>query len=119
MISLTNPRSKQGSGGLLCYIHKDAKNGVTQLSGKCKSDDRLWLKLCSLFFGLTKDICCISHQKIQHVTSRDNLWNLLEEEIAFYSRGHILLAGDFNARTTKEPNYIEHDTDGYVPLPQD
>jgi len=43
---------------------------------------------------------------------------LLEEEIAFYSRGHILLAGDFNARTAREPNYIEQDTNSYVPLPQ-
>jgi len=54
-----------------------------------------------------------------HTTSRDNLWNLLEEEIAFYSRGHILLAGDFNARTARESDFIEHDTNSYVPLLQD
>jgi len=121
--SQSNPRTKRSSGGLICYIHKDAKGGITQLSGKCKSDDRLWLKLCSSFFGLTKDIylCLlyISPPGSTHTAFRDNLWNLLEEGIAFCSRGHILLAGDFNARITREPDFIEHDTNGYVPLPQD
>jgi len=32
--------------------------------------------------------------------------------------GTLLLAEDFNVRTAKEPDYIEHDTDSYVNLPQ-
>ena len=60
----------------------------------------------------------LSPTESTHLTSRDNLWNLLEEEIAYYQdKGHILLLGDFNARTASNFDYIELDSNNYVPLP--
>ena len=49
---------------------------------------------------------------------RSHIWNLLEEEIAYYQdKGHTLLLGDFNARTASNFDYIELDSNNYVPLP--
>ena len=31
--------------------------------------------------------------------------------------GHIILTGDFNARTGEQPDYVVLDSDMYVPLP--
>ena len=45
---------------------------------------------------------------------------MLEEEIANFSKvGHILLTGDFNARTDLLPDYVTHDSDLYILLPPD
>ena len=50
--------------------------------------------------------------------SRENLWNILEEEIAIYSTlGNVVLTGDFNARTSSLPDYIENGVDQFIPVP--
>ena len=50
----------------------------------------------------------------------DSLWSLLEEEIAaFFTTGHIILTGDFNARTGSLPDYVTVDSDSHIPLPPD
>ena len=44
----------------------------------------------------------------------------MEHEIAkFYSLGHLVLTGDFNARTNSLPDYIVDDSDQHIPLPPD
>lgn len=49
------------------------------------SDDRLWIKLEAEFFGLDKDLfLCLAYMSPEsfcHPALRDNLWDLLEEEI--------------------------------------
>ena len=43
---------------------------------------------------------------------------MLQEEIAAYStKKHVILTGDFNARTGTLPDYVELDTGKYIPLP--
>ena len=68
------------------------------------------------YFSFEKDLylCLvyISPETSTHQSSRNNIWNLLEEEISNFSiRGHILLTGDFNARTGLLPDYVNHDSD--------
>ena len=51
-------------------------------------------------------------------STRDNLWLLLNTEVAHISsQGDILLAGDFNARTGVLPAHNVYDSTGCVPLP--
>ena len=62
----------------------------------------------------------ISPETSTHQLSRNNIWNLLEDEISNFSNtGHILLTGDFNARTGLLPDYVSHDSDLHVALPPD
>ena len=84
----------------------------------------MWLKLDADFFGFDKDVflclAYISPESSCHPTSRDNLWNLLEEEIASFSNcGQIILTGDLNARTSSLPDYATHDSDLHLSLPPD
>ena len=52
-----------------------------------------------------------------NVASRDSIWSLLQEEIAVFSvNNHIILTGDFNARTGSLPDNILMDSDQYVPV---
>ena len=122
--SPTNVKAKRGSGGLMCYIKKEIEEGVNNVPCEKCSEDRLWLKLDAVFFGLDKDVylclAYISPESSCHPASRDNLWNLLEEEIARFSTcGHIILTGDLNARTSTLPDYANHDSELHLPLPPD
>ena len=48
------------------------------------------------------------------------MWNILEDETAKFSAlGHIVLTGDFNARTSSLPDYVADDSAFYIPLPPD
>ena len=56
-----------------------------------------------------------SHQK--YLASRDSLWNILEDEIAFYySLGHVVLTGDLNAKTSALPDYVSSDSYQHISL---
>ena len=60
----------------------------------------------------------VSPETSCHPASRENLWNILEEEIAIYSTlGNVVLTGDFNARTSSLPDYIENGVDQFIPVP--
>ena len=106
----SNLKAKRGLDGLLCYIYDSIKEGIVHLSGIKTSEDRIWFKLNSLFFGFPKDLyLCfvyISPAESTHLASRENLWNMLEEEIAYFQdKGHILLLGDFTAWTANNLDY--------------
>ena len=55
-----------------------------------------------------------------HISSRDSIWSLLEEEIAKFSpKAPVILTGGFNARTGSMPDYILHDSRECAHLPSD
>ena len=120
----TNRKAKRNSGGLLCYVKDIIKEGIEQISCYKNSDDRIWIKLHASFFGFKRDVflCLvyISPETSTHQNSRDNLWLLLEDEIAQFSTcGHIIITGDFNARTGSLPDFILNDSSMHIPLPHD
>ena len=122
--SRSNKRAKRGSGGLTCYIREEINEGIEHVNCAKTSEDRLWIKLQADFFGLDKDVfLCLAYVSPDtscHPASRDSLWSLLEEEIAAFSTtGHIILTGDFNARTGSLPDYVTYDSDSHIPLPPD
>lgn len=84
----------------------------------------MWLEFNSELFGRDKPLylCLvyITPEYSCHVSSSDNIWGFLQEEIAMFSmNGHIMLTGDFNARTGIMPDYINDDSASFIPLPPD
>ena len=76
------------------------------------------------YFGLNKDLLLclvyVSPDTSTHQSSRDNIWNMLEDEIANFSKvSHIILTGDFNAQTSLLPDHVTHDSDLHILLPPD
>ena len=122
----TNRNTKRESGGLMCYIRNEIKEGIEYVNSSCNnlSEDRLWINLSANYFGFDKDLylCLIyiTPETSTHQSSRNSLWNILKEEIAnFSTTGPILLTGDFNARTGSLLDYVNHDSDLHIPLPPD
>ena len=122
----TNKKAKRGSGGLICYHRKEITDGIEFINSP-EHTDRLWVKLDKCFFGFQKDIyiCSVyvTPESSTHNSSRDNVWHLLQTEIADLStKGDIMLTGDFNARTGTQRDYVYHDSsvaEHYIPLPPD
>ena len=91
------------------------------------SQNRLWLKLDKMFFGLSQDVylCAVYIPPISS-PHYDNDFISLEGEVStFSSKGKIVLIGDFNSRTGQNPDFIEKDSsqindfDGVDLLPPD
>ena len=49
-------KAKRGSGGLMCYIKEEFQEGVEYITCNKTSEDRIWIKLSSNFFGFLKDV---------------------------------------------------------------
>lgn len=105
-VHLIRPKNKKvnkHSGGLSVFIKDFLRPGIKFLEHK--TSDYIWLKLDKVFFGLIEDIylCFIydppEGSSYSH-TLEENILDLIENDIVKYSNlGHIILAGDINART--------------------
>lgn len=106
----------------MCYIRNGIQEGIEILSCSNNCKDRVWIKFWAKYFGfvLMSSLHDVSPETPTHQSSRDSMWSLLEEEIAYFSTiGHIILTGDFNARTGILPGYVSHDSNLHIPLPPD
>ena len=96
-------------GGIIIYFKKEFTKGITYLKGATLSQNRLWLKLDKMFFGLSQDVysCAVYIPPISS-PHYDNDFISLEGEVStFSSKGKIVLIGDFNSRTGQNPDFIE------------
>ena len=72
------------------------------------SQNRLWLKLDKIFFGLSQDVylCAVYIPPISS-PHYDNDFISLEGEVSTFSnKGNIVLIGDFSSRTGQNPDFI-------------
>jgi hypothetical protein len=107
----------RASAGIAVYIKQCITKGVKLIDDK--SSEIMWLKLCKHFFQLDQDIflavAYISPLYSSYTGVRDDLFLLLEESIAKYSKeGKCIVLGDFNARTNPDPDYIVGDSNKHV-----
>jgi exonuclease III len=107
----------RASGGIAVYIKDYIGKGVKLVDDKCS--EIMWLKLCKHFFQLDQDIflavAYISPLYSSYTGMRDDLFLLLEESIAKYSKhGKCIVLGDFNARTNQDPDYIVSDSTKHI-----
>ena len=105
-------KAKKGrkSGGLAFLVKNEIYKGCHIVRGTAV--DALWLKLDHHFFNTTKDIflCVVyfSPHRSSFTLKLDYCpFQQLEHDIEKFSKlGEVILGGDFNARTTTQPDFI-------------
>lgn len=122
------PNTKRNSGGIAVYIRN--KYVTNDILFHCSEDDILWLKISGskvnlqndLFIGLTYIIPELSsRQSMVDTSTFDRLMdsivminNLTNEQC------NIILAGDFNSRTSDNADFVTFDSDSNMHvLPDD
>ena len=104
----------RGSGGVACLLPHTLSHLVTFI----RRDDYgryLWLRLLSSTAGLDRDIfvavCYFAPSTSPFADLGGDAFQDLSLDIArFITQGHILLAGDFNARTAFGQPFLQHDS---------
>ncbi len=109
-------------GGLGVCIKNSIKAGVKLLPAT--NSEILWLKLCKQFFNFDKDlyiaIVYISPLGSSFSGKRDNIFEILENDVSVYSKlGNCLISGDFNARTAGDADFCNDDDVKHINLPSD
>jgi exonuclease III len=112
--------SPHAFGGLAVGIRSNLLKGIKFLP--ISNSEFMWFKLNKLFFGLPEDlyICIVYVSPLTSAYSqrRDDIFTLIESDISkLSSSGNILIMGDFNARTSLEPDFIINDTSKYLNMP--
>ena len=107
-----SPGATRNFGGLAVCYREELRSGIKFLP--ITSTEVMWFKLNKSFFNLDNDIfVCLAYMSPHNSSfsnKRDNIIELLEEDIAKYSMlGSCFICGDFNARTAMEPDYCEAD----------
>jgi exonuclease III len=106
--------SPHNFGGIAIFIKDNIYDGIKPITNN--NSELSWIKLSKSFFNLDKDLyistCYISPASSSFTATRDDIFELLEDDIARYSKtGHCLICGDFNAKTAKNRDYcIDDDT---------
>jgi hypothetical protein len=120
-----SPKAPRAFGGLAVGIKLALVKGVTFL--KPTHTEFMWFKLNKSFFGFNSDlyICSlyISPARSSFSHQRDDIFTLIEEDIVkFNAMGDCIIMGDFNAKTSKQTDFIVNDSnfnnfvDGYSDL---
>lgn len=108
-----NKRRKKGrrSGGIILYFKKWLSNGIKEISKS--HEDLLWVKLDRYFFGFDKDVyICIAYIKPNSCNIPNSAFLQLEKDISRFDKyGHVVLVGDFNARTGELNDFVMNDTE--------
>ena len=117
-----SPDAPRSFGGLAVGVKSALIKGVKFL--KTTSSEFMWFKLCKKFFHMDDDIyVCnvyISPVNSSYSSQRDDIFDLLEHDIANFSKlGKCVLFGDFNARTSLDADFIVHDSDTFVDVNYD
>jgi exonuclease III len=113
-----NKKANKFSGGLAILIKNDIKKGTRIIQAGMSS---IWLKLDKHFFGHPKDIyVCIAYlppenSSYSRSSNKDCIEDLEKQVQHFSPLGDLLILGDLNARTAREPDYIINDTARFVP----
>ena len=117
-------RKMSGNGryfeGMLLLIKEELKPGITVVNKS--NEDKMWIKLKSEFFNLKKDLfICFTY--VPPITSEYvknleyDLMQKMEEEITIYSGlGNVMIAGDFNAKTGTECDFVLDHQDKHSPV---
>ena len=112
------PKSNNGRnfGGWAILIKEDLFH-TRGISFMKQTDDFVWIKLCKNTFQFQEDIyLCILYippcnSKYVSRSNTDILENIQNDISNFSKSGKIILAGDFNARTGTELDFILNDAD--------
>ena len=110
-----NKKSGRLSGGIVLGYKYSLDGGISFVKS---NTDYLWCKLDKVFFNLEKDI----YLSAIYIPPRDSpyfnpdVFVDIETDIAVFIRnGSVMLAVDFNARTSKVSDFIDLDNCNHIP----
>jgi exonuclease III len=113
-------KARRHSGGITVLIKENVRPGIKIIEQSCP--ELVWVKLCKDFFKNEKDIY-IAYTYITPANSSYtrraviDVFSELERGITQYAKdGHIVIMGDFNAKTAAENDFISHDDDNHIPM---
>ena len=107
-------------GGSLIFVKNEIRDGVKILQNP--NGDKVWVKLKKDFFNLENDIfLCFVYappESSSYSKSLDyDIFEKLELEISTHSAiGNVIIAGDFNAKTGTECDYVSDIEDQHSPI---
>ena len=110
-----NKKSGRLSGGIILGYKYSLDGGISFVKS---NTDYLWCKLDKVFFNLEKDIylCAIYIPPRDSPYFNPDVFVDIESDIAVFTRnGSVMLAGDFNARTSKVSDFIDVDNCNHIP----
>jgi hypothetical protein len=114
--------AKRDYGGIAICIKTLIRDGVKILP--TTSSEVMWIKLSKSFFNLERDIYLaavyVSPESSPYSGKNDNVFEIVENQVAQYSDlGSCFVCGDFNARTSREPDYCADDNSPIADLCSD
>ena len=112
---LNTKRSGRFSGGILVAVKKFLTPHFSLVK---QTPEYIWLKITKNILQLDKDILlcsCYIPPKHSPYFNPDTLLNLENDINLFKRNSYIVLAGDFNARTGIENDFISNDNYKFVP----
>ena len=116
----TISKNNRHFGGSLILVKKSVQKGVKFV--RDFKGDVIWIKLEKSFFGFEKDVYfCFAYappSNSSYLKNNDlDILEKVEEDISLYSNlGNIMIAGDFNAKTKTENDYISDKDDDHSPI---
>lgn len=103
------------SGGLVLGYKNYLRSGISFVKSH---NNYIWCKLNHTFFNLEQDVylCALYIPPHDSPYFDPDLFSNIETDIAlFHRKGLIVLAGDFNARTGKENDFITDESGKFIP----
>ena len=117
-------RKKSGNnryfGGSLLLIKNEIRSGIKIIDSL--GGDIIWIKIQKEFFGLEKDIyvCFVYAAPLDSCYTKKLEYDILDkvEEyiLKFNKEGDVLLAGDLNAKTNIENDFVSDMQDDHSPI---
>ena len=94
-----DPKAKRASGGIGIFIKSDILN--IEIVDISKSDNVVWIKIQNVLFcdDIYVGIVYMPPESSRYAMAKDIFSVLAEDIFSLSVNGHILLCGDFNART--------------------
>jgi hypothetical protein len=108
-----NNRNNRYYGGISVLIKTELLQGVKLI--KSTNSEIQWIKLLKSFFNVEEDIyLCTVYIAPKNsgftINTDDDIFSILESDIIKFSKqGHCMVMGDFNARTSSEPDNCTND----------
>ena len=108
-----NKKSKRNSGGILVCYKKTLHNDIKIVDKN--TENMIWLKLKKEKLNASKDLIIggIYNSPINSSYSKKNtndIFEIIQEKIMYYSQNnHVMIGGDFNARTGNIQDIIIED----------
>ena len=107
-------KNGRDSGGLLIWYKGEYKDYISPVK---KGTNHIWIKIHSNILENNRDVylCAIYVPPSNSPYFAEEVFEELQKEISFYqSLGSILICGDLNARTGREPDFINYEGNKHI-----